>query len=230
MGSWSSKADLPLKELIKFDHQSRSLRTSEVIRTRCALCRSATMVLKMRRRNTRPPFTTLAAHDSRPARDWSCRLVKRLRPREPWSSSLRARSFSSGSRRAILTESSSIPKNVMQVVGSTTLPQWIMNPSFRRSKISVFKASAQTSFDFDIIRKSSKYTIVRSNPLRAIMRFTAWVSLWKIPTLRRAPKGKRVSFMKTVLPSMFQDRPVTAWLRLLRPTDLYADRRSTLAK
>ena len=204
MGSWSSRVDLPLKELKKFDHQSRSLRTSEVMRTRWALCLSAPMVLKMRRRNTRPPFTTLAAHDKRPARDWSCRLVKRFRPREPWSSSFKANSFSSGRRRAILIESSSIPKKVMQVVGSTTLPQWIMNPSFRRSKISVFKASAQITFDFEIIRKSSKYTIVRSKPLRAIMRFTAWVSLWKMPTLRRAPKGRRVSFIKTVLPSMFQ--------------------------
>ena len=156
MGHWSSRVDRPLKVLRKFDHHSRSLRTSELIRTRWALCRSTRIVLKIWRRKTRPPLTTLAAHKRRPARDWSWRIVKRFLQTELWSSCFRRRSFSSGRLSVMEMELSSIPRKVMCVVGSTAFPQCIMKPSFRRSCIRMFNASAQTCLDFEIIKKSSK--------------------------------------------------------------------------
>ena len=63
--------------------------------------------------------------------------MKRLRPREHWSFSVKPQKAE---------EPCSVPKNVMQVVGSKTLPDWIPEKQNKR-----FNASAQTLFDFDII-------------------------------------------------------------------------------
>ena len=230
MGIASNKADFPLKVCKKLTHQSRSSLTALDSFALCETCLSTLIWLKIRRRKTRPPFTTPAAQDNRPARACSWRLDARLRCMKPWSSCLKLCSLSSGSRSTIATESSSIPKNVILVVGSTTLPQCMEKPSLLRSWMRTFKAIWHSIFDWEIIRKSSKYTTTRSNPLRAIILFTACVILWKMPGLNRAPKQSFESRIYTVCPFICHLSPVTCWLRWLRPTDLYALFKSTLAK
>ena len=132
--------DLPLNTERNWTHQSRSFLTMGDNSDLWEACLSMLIWLKILRRKTRLPFTTLAAHDSRPATDCSCRFVARLRLRKPLSSSRRVLNLSSGRQRLILSESSSMPRKVITLVGSTTLPQWIENPSFLRRWISAASA------------------------------------------------------------------------------------------
>ena len=213
-------AALPLNVWRKFIHHNRSSLTAFEINALCETCLSALIWLKIRRRKTLPPFTTPAAQESRPARAWSWRLDARLRVMKPWSSDWKLCSLSNGRRKVIVIESSSIPKKVIFVVGSTTFPQWMQKPSLLRSCINKFSAIAHSAFDSDIIRKSSRYTTTRSYPLRAIMRLTAWVRRWKMPGLSFAPKQSLVSRIYTVFPLKCHFKPVTFWLCSPILTDL----------
>ena len=156
IGVCSSTVDLPLNVSKNFDHQRKSLQTSPVNNVLCELCLSILIWLKMRHRNTPPPLTTPAAQERRPAMDCNCRLVARLRDVKLWSSCFRDNNLSLGSLRLIVRESNSTPRKVILVVGSITFPQWIANPSFRRSCISTERASAHAALESEITKKSSK--------------------------------------------------------------------------
>ena len=156
MGLLSSTVALPLKVCIKWCHHIISWCTSKERIVRWLPCLSKLILLNILRRKTRPPLTTLAAHERRPANDWSWRLVARLRDRKLWSSSRKIPSLSWGKRRHISLESNSIPRKVIFWVGLTTFPQWMAKPSFRRSWMRTKSAWAHSSWDFAIIMKSSR--------------------------------------------------------------------------
>ena len=110
----------------------------------------------IRRMNTLPPYTTLAAQLSFPARDCNCFLLARQRLVKACNSCLRDNNLSCGRRFVMLLESISIPKNVIHCTGSTTLFQLILNPNCLSNRIRVLSAVAHSFTVGAQIKKSSK--------------------------------------------------------------------------
>ena len=179
----SNSMDRLLKAAMKDCHHEISARISSLSLTLWLSALSAFNVSMVRREYTLPPQTTLAEKLSFPARDWSCFLKVRVRFWNRSSSSLTWWSFLSGRRRVMLTESISMPKKIILVVGSTTLFQLIWKPSLQRNCTSIWSATAQSFKVSALLKKSSKLTTVALSPRLFNIRFTACVRRWKMPGL-----------------------------------------------
>ena len=182
------------------------------------------------RRNTLPPQITADAQFSFPARDCNCFFEARLRTLKSSSSSRKRDNLSAGSRSSIV-KFISIPKKVIEVVGSTTFDQFIINPNFLNKWTKVFKANLHLSFVDSHIRKSSKYANCNygKTPARHHSAHGLRKSMEYMPGANFEPKGSFLSIKVYSLPSgKVHWKPVTSWIVALMRTDLYADLKSTL--
>ena len=128
----SSSNDLPLNFAINLRHHAISAKTSPL---RSILCQSRfsdvhVMQSIILRRNTLPPRITADAQFSFPARDCNCFFEAHLRTLKSSNSSHKRDNLSAGSLSSIVEESISIPQKIIEVVGSTTFDQFIINPNF----------------------------------------------------------------------------------------------------
>ena len=195
----SSSNDLPLSFAINLRHHEISAKTSPLRSMLCQSRFSDIMQSIILWRNTLPPRITADVQFSFPARDCNCFFEARLRTLKLSNSSRNRDSLSAGSLSSIVEESISIPQKVIEVVGSTTFDQFIINLNFLNKWTKAFKANLHLSFD-SYIRKSSKYaTMVK--PLRDIILRMAWESLWNMPGANFEPKGSFLSIKVYSLPS-----------------------------
>ena len=125
----SSSNDLPLSFAINLRHHAISAKTSPLRSMLCQLRFSDVMQSIILRRNTLPPRITADAQFSFPAKDCNCFFEARLRTLKSSNSSRKRDNLSAGNLSSIVEESISIPKKIMEVEGSSTFDQFIINPN-----------------------------------------------------------------------------------------------------
>ena len=146
----------PLNEYMNSSHHWMSSRISGDITRLWLAARRGHIASIIRRMNTLPPYNTLAAQLSFPAKDCICFLLARRRLVMACNSCLRDNHLSCGRRFVMFVVSISIPKNVIHCTGSTTLFQLILNPNCLNNVIKVLSAVAHSFTVRPQTKKSSK--------------------------------------------------------------------------
>ena len=147
----SSSNDLPLNFGINLRHHVISAKTSPLRSILCQSHFSDVMQSIILRRNTLLPRITADAQFSFPARDCNSFFEAHLRTLKSFNFSRNRDNLSAGSLSSWgIEESISILKKVIEVVGSATLDQFIINPNFLNKWTKAFKANLHLSFDSHI--------------------------------------------------------------------------------